>query len=135
MPGYSGTPLFKKLGIKPGFRIKVWNPPMEYERLVLNLPDDVKISQRFRSKIDLWHLFTKSRRELEEQLAIAASQINQDAMIWVSWPKKASGVASEVSEDTIRQICLPMGLVDVKVCAVDDVWSGLKLVIRKSNRE
>jgi hypothetical protein len=122
MPGYSGTPLFKKLGIKPGFRIKVWNPPMEYERLVLNLPDDVKISQRFRSKIDLWHLFTKSRRELEEQLAIAASQINQDAMIWVSWPKKASGVASEVSEDTIRQICLPMGLVDVKVCAVDDAW-------------
>ena len=82
----------------------------------------------------MWHLFTTKRRELEQQLALAQSQIKQDGMIWISWPKKSSGVPSEITEDTIRKVALPRGLVDIKVCAVDDTWSGLKLVIRKEKR-
>ena len=132
--GYSGKPLFKKLGIKPGFRLKTKNAPSDYLTLVAPVPQNVKISTRFQIDIDLWHLFTKSKSELERLLPIAQSQIKQNGMIWVSWPKKSSGVESTVAEDTIREICLPMGLVDVKVCAVDSTWSGLKLVIRKELR-
>lgn len=134
MPGYSGTPLAKKLGIKSGFRVKTKNAPPVYQRLLQPIPDDVSFSARFRSDIDLWHLFTSSRKELAQQLATAQNQIRPDGMIWVSWPKKASGVPSEISEDTMREIALPMGLVDVKVCAVDDTWSGLKLMIRNEFR-
>ena len=135
MPGYSGTPLWKKLGIKPGFRVKIKNAPDNYLSLVKPLPDEAKVSNGFRSDIDLWHLFTKKKSELKKHLAIAQKQIKQDGMIWVSWPKKSSGVASEITEDTIREIALPMGLVDIKVCAVDETWSGLKLVIRKELRK
>jgi hypothetical protein len=134
MSGYSGTPLAKKLGIKSGFRVKTKNAPPAYQNLLRPIPDDVSFSANFRSDIDLWHLFTSSRKELAQQLATAQKQIRPDGMIWVSWPKKASGVPSEVTEDTIREIALPMGLVDVKVCAVDDTWSGLKLMIRKEFR-
>ena len=135
MAGYSGTPLAVKLGIKPGFRIKAKNAPKNYPALLGPLPDETSISTRFRDKIDLFHLFTKSRSELSKQLRNCMSQIRQDGMIWVSWPKKSSGVESDVTEDTIREIALPLGLVDVKVCAVDETWSGLKLVIRKRNRK
>ena len=93
------------------------------------------ISARLRSEIDLWHFFTKSRSELSRQLKSCLVQIRQDGMIWVSWPKKSSAVETDITEDTIRELALPLGLVDVKVCAVDDTWSGLKLVIRKSNRK
>ena len=134
MSGYSGTPLVKKLGIKPGFRVCVKNAPADYESLLAPLPDDVQISTEFTGEVDLWHLFTDSRSSLVEQLPLSVRQIRQDGMIWVSWPKKASGVQSDVSEDTVRAAAIPLGLVDVKVCAVDDVWSGLKLVIRKENR-
>ncbi len=134
MPGYSGTPLVRKLGVKPGFRIKTKNAPANYRSLLKPLPDDVTISTQMRSNIDLWHLFTAKRQELDRQLEIAQKQIHQDGMIWVSWPKKSSGVPSEITEDTIRETALPRGLVDIKVCAVDDTWSGLKLVIRKENR-
>lgn len=133
--GYSGTPLAKKLGIKPNHRIKTKNAPEHYEDLIAPLPEDVTISTRFRNDVDLWHLFTTSKSELAQQLIVAKNQIHSDGMIWVSWPKKSSGVKSSVTEDTIREVCLPMGLVDVKVCAVDEVWSGLKLVIRKELRK
>ena len=134
MSGYSGTPLARKLGIKPGFRVRVRNAPADYEALLAPLPDDVRISTRIRSDVDVWHLFTTSRRDLVRQLPSCLEHIRQNGMIWVSWPKKASGVATDVREDTVRAAALPLGLVDVKVCAVDDVWSGLKLVIRKENR-
>lgn len=132
--GYSGTPLVKKLGVRTGFRVKVKNAPQQYRDLLEPLPDDVQISARLRKPIDLWHLFTRRRAELQRRLTQAREEIRQDGMIWVSWPKKASGVASEVTEDTVREMAFPIGLVDVKVCAVDAVWSGLKLVIRKELR-
>ena len=134
MPGYSGTPLAKKLGIKPGFRVKLKNAPEEYLEWLDDLPDDVSFSNSFRSQIDVWHLFTAKRNELDKVLKAALKQINRDGMIWVSWPKKSSGVPSEVTEDTVRELALPLGLVDVKVCAVSEIWSGLKLVIRKELR-
>jgi len=132
--GYSGTPLWKKLGIRPGHRIKTRNAPDNYAQLIAPLPADVRLSTRFRGQIDLWHLFTVSRAELTRVLSQAQQEIQRDGMIWVSWPKKAAKVPTDVTEDTIREVCLPMGLVDVKVCAVDAVWSGLKLVIRKELR-
>ena len=135
MAGYSGTPLAKKLGYKPGFRACVRNAPGNYSDLVDPLPEGVVVSSRFRSNIDLLHFFTKSRSELEHTLSGLIPMIRQDGMIWVSWPKKASKVETDLTENTIRDAALPLGLVDVKVCAVDEVWSGLKLVIRKELRK
>ena len=132
--GYSNTPLQKKLGIKPGMRIKTRNAPDQYRSLLEPLPPSVAMSSRLRSGIDMWHLFTANYRELADSLPVAMAEIKQEGMIWVSWPKKSSGVASEITEDAIRECALPLGLVDIKVCAIDDVWSGLKLVIRKENR-
>ena len=132
--GYSGTPLAKKLGIKPGHRIKPKGAPLDYERLVAPLPADAKVSARFRDHVDIWHLFTKSGVELRRELVRAIEEIRPNRAIWVSWPKKASGVATDLTEDTIRKAALPLGLVDVKVCAVDGTWSGLKLVIRRRLR-
>ena len=134
MAGYSGTPLVKKLGVKQGFRIRTHNAPVNYQSMLDPLPPSVRFSTRFRGDIDMVHLFTTSRRELCAQLENTFGRIKRDGMIWVSWPKKSSGVASEVTEDTVREVALPMGLVDVKVCAVDEIWSGLKLVIRKELR-
>ena len=132
--GYSGTPLHKKLGIKPGFRVKTRSAPADYLDLVRGVPEDASISSRLRGRVDLLHLFVSKRRDLERGLEAGMDQIERDGMIWVSWPKKSSGVPSQVTEDTIREVALPMGLVDVKVCAVDETWSGLKLVIRKELR-
>ena len=135
MAGYSGTPLARKLGIKPGFRIRPKNEPMPYGDLVgIDGSDGVTISPRFRANVNLWHLFTRSERELAETLPLAMRQIVPDGMIWVSWPKRSSGVPSQIGEADVRRHALALGLVDVKVCAVDDVWSGLKLVIRKEHR-
>ena len=135
MAGYSGTPLVKKLGFKPGFRVRVDNAPQDYLELVAPIPDGVKISSRFSKDVDVWHAFVKSAGDLRTKVAKAKKAIRADGMIWVSWPKKASGVVTDVTEDRIRDIALPTGLVDVKVCAVDEVWSGLKLVIRKELRK
>ena len=134
MAGYSGTPLAKKLGIRAGSRVRTDGAPDDYRELVEPLPGDVVISSRLRRDVDLYHLFTTSRQRLASRLPGAIAAIRQDGMIWVSWPKKASGVASDVVEGDIRTAALPLGLVDVKVCAVDDTWSGLKLVIRRENR-
>lgn len=134
MAGYSGIPLYRKLGIKPGSRVRTANAPADYETLLGAVPDGAVISPRLRSDIDLWHLFTQSRAELARELPRAMRAVAPDGMVWVSWPKKASGVRSDITEDTIRSEALPLGLVDVKVCAVDETWSGLKLVIRKALR-
>ena len=133
--GYSGTPLASKLGIKVDFRVKTKRAPADYVSLLDPLLAGVRISSRLSGPVDLWHCFTKSRRELESQLGVCLSEIRQDGMIWISWPKKASGVATDLTEDVVREVALPMGLVDIKVCAVDEVWSGLKLVIRRENRK
>jgi Protein of unknown function (DUF3052) len=135
MAGYSGTPLAKKLGIKPGAILHLDGAPSGYVALLAPLPDDVRIAASTAHELDVVHLFTKSRSELLEGLNRYKGKIKQDGAIWVSWPKKASGIPSEVSENTVRELALPLGLVDIKVCAVDDVWSGLKLVIRKENRK
>ena len=132
--GYSGTPLVKKLGIKASFRVKTKNALANYRELLAPLPEEVLISPRLRAPVDMWHVFSKSERELERQIPKCLEEIDPNGMIWVSWPKKSSGVPSDVTEDVVRKVALPLGLVDVKVCAVDEVWSGLKLVIRKENR-
>ena len=135
MTGYSGTPLAKKLGIKEGFCVRTIGAPRNYLDLVDPLPQNVKISSRSSKDIDIWHLFTKSCAELESKLPGLMDAIQPNGMIWISWPKKSSGVSSSVTEDVIRDVALPLGLVDIKVCAVDNTWSGLKLVIRKELRK
>ncbi|NNE68419.1 MAG: DUF3052 family protein [Pyrinomonadaceae bacterium] len=133
--GYSGTPLAKKLGIKENHRVYIKNQPEDYLDLVAPLPEKVKLLTRLSSDLDLIHFFTKKQSELRENLSVYLGRIRQDGMIWVSWPKKASKVPTDMTEDVIREVALPLGLVDVKVCAVDEVWSGLKLVIRKELRK
>jgi len=135
MPGYSGTPLAKKLGIKPGFHIFVDNGPADYVKLLESLPDDVSFVPRPARNLDMIHLFTKQARDLQAKLPKYRQTIASNGMIWVSWPKKAAKLATDVTEDVIREIALPLGLVDTKVCAVDDIWSGLRLVIRVELRQ
>ena len=129
--GYSGTPLAKKLGYKPGFRVLLDNAPGNYAELVQPLPDDVCYVDK---DLDLVHLFTDSKKELAAKIKRHVRKIKPDGMIWVSWPKKASKVPTDITEDVIREVIAGTTLVDVKVCAVDEVWSGLKLVIRKEHR-
>jgi hypothetical protein len=135
MAGYSSTPLARKLGFKEGHRVRTSNAPGDYLTLVSPRPEGVTISGSIRKNIDIWHIFTWSKSELESRLPDMMHAIHPDGMIWVSWPRKSSGVSSTIVEDTIRQVALPLGLVDIKVCAVDDTWSGLKLVIRKEMRK
>ena len=134
MAGYSGTPLSKKLGIKAGTRVKVSGAPDHYGDLLAPLPANAVVSARLRPPVDILHVFSKSRSKLQSELKRGIREIRPDGAIWVSWPKKASGINTDVTEDVIRELALPMTLVDVKVCAVDDIWSGLKLVIRKAQR-
>jgi Protein of unknown function (DUF3052) len=132
--GYSGTPLAKKLGIQAGAFVRAVDAPDDYAQLLEPLPANVTFVERGADELDMVHLFTKSRSKLVKYLDEYKNKIKQNGSIWVSWPKKSSGIPSEVTEDTVREVALPLGLVDVKVCAVDDTWSGLKLVIRKENR-
>lgn len=132
--GYSGTPLAKKLGVKHGFTVVTIHAPKNYDDLVEPLPKDVTVRAERGNNVDLIHLFTNSRDELFSELSRCVREIKQDGAIWVSWYKKAAKLPTEITEDTIREAAFPLGLVDVKVCAVDDRWSGLKLVIRKENR-
>jgi len=133
--GYSGTPLANKLGIAAGSRVWLVNAPPRYASLVAPLPDGVTFASRASGHTDLAHVFVRERRALEKTLRAARATLKPDAVIWVSWPKKASKVPTDITEDTIREIALPLGLVDVKVCAVDKTWSGLKLVVRKELRK
>lgn len=134
MAGYSGTPLARKLGIKPGSRVFVEGAPMPYDQLLDPIPVDVTIQAEVDSSTDVVHLFTTSKTKLAAELKRLLRRLRPDAALWVSWPKKASKVPTDITEDIIRELALPLGLVDIKVCAVDNVWSGLKLVIRKENR-
>jgi hypothetical protein len=133
--GYSGKAVGQKLGIKSWTRVKPRNAPGNYKQLLGLVPTDAVVSTRLRPPVDLVHIFSIARAHLAAELRYALKEIDQDGAIWVSWPKKASGVRTDLTEDVIREVALPMGLVDVKVCAVDKTWSGLKLVIRKSNRK
>jgi hypothetical protein len=132
--GYSGTPLSTKLGIAANSRLVVLHAPSGYRQLLAPLPAGVRFGRKVSASTDLVHLFAVSRPALAAELTILRDSIRPDAAVWVSWPKKASKVATDITEDTIRELGLPMGFVDIKVCAVDAVWSGLKLVIRKSLR-
>ncbi len=132
--GYSGTPLARKLGIKPGGRVFVAGAPTDYERLLAPMPEGVTMQAAVDSATDVVHLFATSKAELPAAMKKALRRLRPDAAIWVSWPKKAAKVPTDITEDTIRELAFPLGLVDVKVCAVDAVWSALKLVIRKENR-
>lgn len=132
--GYSKTPLHKKLGIKDGARAAVINMPVHYFDILGPDAPKPEWTDALMPDQDFVHIFTKSRVEMSDFLKEARHTIHKDGMIWVSWPKKASKVPTDVTEDVIREVCLPMGLVDIKVCAVDEVWSGLKLVIRKELR-
>jgi hypothetical protein len=132
--GYSGTPLAKKLGIKPGLRVSAPGAPPNYHSLLAPLPDGVEFQARVSKTTDIVHLFTASKAELAGSLARWLKVLGPEAAIWVSWPKKTSKMPTDVTEDTIRAVALPMGLVDIKVCAVDETWSGLKLVLRKELR-
>jgi hypothetical protein len=133
LAGYSGKPLSQKLGIKPGFRILVDGPPKAYRDIVGELPDGAKLFTRGAS-LDMVHLFATEAAGLAGKLRRFRKAIAPDGMIWVSWPKKASGIATDLSDVVVREAALPLGLVDVKVCAVDEVWSGLKFVIPVTQR-
>jgi hypothetical protein len=133
MAGYSGTPLVKKLGIKPGFNIAFVNAPSGYAS-ELELPEDVTINSRSGKLLDFAQLFVKSEKELKAKFSEYAERLTASGMLWVSWPKKSSGVTTDVSEGTVRAVGLAAGLVDVKICAVDEVWSGLKFVFRLQDR-
>ena len=132
--GYSATPLAKKLGIKQCCKLMLINEPAYYFDLFTDMPMDVQVINDVSENKDLVHFFTKKRQELFDLLPQLKAQIKSNGVIWVSWPKKASRVITDITEDTIRNYAISIGLVDIKVCAVDEVWSGLKLVIPVKDR-
>lgn len=134
MPGYSRTSLSYKLGIRAGLTIHVRDAPPGYLDLLEPLPEGVRFVPRISSTTDLVHLFTASKAELARLLRTCRSKLRPTAVLWVSWPKKSAKVPTDITEETIRELALPLGFVDVKVCAVTEVWSGLKLVVRKELR-
>ena len=134
MAGYSGTPLSGKLGIKEGFRVALLGAPQGFDDELAPLPDGVTILRRLGPGLDVAVLFVTERRELERRFAHVARSITPAGGFWVAWPKQASKVATDLTEDVLREIGLPQGLVDNKVCAVNEIWSGLRFVWRKENR-
>jgi hypothetical protein len=134
MAGYSPRSLVDKLGIKPGTRIAILNAPRGYRAALGSLPAGVKVSASPRGSLPFIHVFTRTRNDLERRLPALLRALAPDGALWVSWPKQASGVPTDVTEDVVRAVALPTGLVDVKVAAVDEVWSGLKLVRRLKYR-
>ncbi len=135
MSGYSSTPLAKKLGIKEDFKIILLNQPDYYINLFERLPSNIEfVDLQNEDQIDFIHFFTKSEQELQRKILDLKSKLKPTGMIWVSWPKKASKVPTDVDDSVVRRIGLESGLVDVKVCAVDGIWSGLKFVFRLKDR-
>ena len=132
--GYSSAPLAKKLGLKEGFVLRLINHPAHYFDMFTDWPQNVTVVNSGDVEKDFIHLFTADAKTLFAQLPVLKAELKQAGMIWVSWPKKASKVRTDVTEDLIREVALRNGLVDVKVCAVDEVWSGLKLVIPVKER-
>ncbi len=132
--GYSLNPLYKKLCLKEGFIVKLINPPVDYFDLIGDISDKLVVRNRATSNLNFIHLFTNSKAELEAKLPELKHQIEKNGIIWISWYKKSSGFATELNDNVIRDIVLATGLVDVKVCAVDESWSGLKAVFRLKDR-
>lgn len=135
MAGYSSTPLLKKLGIKPGFRMYVHQPPSLYFDWLYPLPEKVEVAEKLSGQFDLIHLFVKDQKTFRSLLVKAKRYLQKDGMVWTSWPKKSSGVVTDLDENKIRDFGLSKGLVDIKVCAVDEIWSGLKFVIPVRDRK
>ncbi|HEY6953840.1 MAG TPA: hypothetical protein VI385_01285 [Flavisolibacter sp.] len=131
--GYSGTPLAKKLGIKEGFTIALINQPEYYFSLFTDFPENVKVINK--TGVDLIHYFAIEEKKLQKDIGQLKNRIQPGGAIWISWPKKSSKVVTDITEDVIRSIALKNGLVDIKVCAVDETWSGLKLVIPLKDRK
>jgi hypothetical protein len=134
MAGYSKTALAQKLGIKPAMKVAALNPPDGYRELLAPLPADVSFTAKAIAGANFVQLFVTERRTLEKELKRLRKLLADAGVLWVSWPKKSSGVTSDITEDVIREVCLPLGFVDVKVCAINEIWSGLKLMIRRENR-
>ncbi len=134
MVGYSGTPLYRKLGIKEDARLALLAAPHGFDEVLAPLPDGVTILRRLGPDLDVAVLFVTERRELERRFAPVAAAIQPAGALWVAWPKKVSGMASDLKEQTVMEVGLATGMVDNKVCAVDDVWSGLRFVVRLENR-
>jgi hypothetical protein len=134
MPGYSGTPLPKKLGIQEKFRVALLDMPADVKAELKSALADCAIAKDGKGPLDFAMIFVKSQAEMTKQFARMAKQLAPAGMLWVSWPKKSSGVATDLDENIVRRIGLAAGLVDVKVCAVTEVWSGLKFVIRRQDR-
>jgi hypothetical protein len=135
MAGYSRTPLPQKLGIKPGLTVITINAPTNYHRLLGTIPEGVTFSDHLKPDSSFIHVFVKKCSELEKKLSTFRKKIADTGMVWVSWPKRSSGVSTDVTEDVVRAVALPIGFVDVKVCAIDEAWSGLKLMVRRENRK
>jgi len=134
MAGYSGTPLVKKLGIKEGSRVALVNAPENFETELGELPDNVKFMKSTTKSLDLILFFVLSERVLARDFAKLAARLTSNGMIWIAWPKKSSGVTTDLTFEPVQRIGLDAGLVDVKICAIDDTWSGLKFVYRLKDR-
>jgi hypothetical protein len=132
--GYSGTPLVKKLGIGAGTVVAILGGPDGFDELLEDVPDGVTFRRRAQGRLDMAITFQTERGVLEQRLVSILRGLRRDGTIWVAWPKKAAKVPTDITEDVVRDVVLPMGLVDVKVCAIDDTWSGLKIVWRKELR-
>lgn len=134
MAGYSGTPLLQKIGVKENHRVLLIEAPTDFRKTLGELPAGTKLLKAPEAPIHIVVGFAKTRAEVAAHFREAVAQLDATGMIWIGWPKKASGVATELNENIVRDIGLAIGLVDIKVCAIDKVWSGLKFVIRKENR-
>src|ERR1044071_7220850 len=134
MTGYSGTPLAQKLGIMPEMAVVLISAPTNYRKLLGPIAGSVEFSDKIKSASNFVHIFTKSRAELEKRLSILREKITDRGAVCFSWPKKSAGVPTDVTEDVVRAVALPLGFVDVKVCAIDETWSGLKLMVRREQR-
>ena len=134
MAGYSGTPLAKKLGIKEQTSVVAVDAPKGYRGLLEPLPAAVRFAAKIDKTTDIVHVFSTEKAELSRELHSYRKKLGPTAVVWVSWPKKSAKVPTDITEDVVRAVALPLGFVDIKVCAVDDVWSGLKLVVRKELR-
>jgi hypothetical protein len=135
LPEYTNTKLIDKLGIKRGFSILILNSPENYFSLIGELPMDVRVNKKFIKEMDFIHFFTKERKQLEEYFPVLKNHISEKGILWISWPKISSKVKTDINENIIRETGLREGLVDVKVCSVDEVWSGLKFVYRLKDRK
>ena len=132
--GYSRRSLIEKLGIKEGFRIIILDPPQNYGTIIGELPNSVSVVRNLEGPLDFIHFFTKSRKELENKFPALKQELSQNGILWISWPKTSSKVETDLDEDVVREIGLKNGLVDVKVSAIDETWSGLKFVYRLKDR-